>query len=145
MSRTRSAAARPELDDAQRGLIARLEGRFEFWQTAGHYDARHHQVPPEVRHAAGAQLAGAVPHEAHAAWTPPKNRPGAVDTVLAGNAGRQPALLGQQPLARCRLGRRAAGVARIPADGIGNGHGVLVDRHGKDLMKQTSFVHGLHG
>ena len=44
----------------------------------------------------------AIPHEAHGAWAPPKNRPGAVDTVLAGNDGRQESLL---PL---RMGRMAA-------------------------------------
>ena len=43
-----------------------------------------------------------MPHEAHAEWTPPKNRPNPVDIVVAGNAGRQEQFV---PL---RMGRMAA-------------------------------------
>ena len=100
--RRRPAIAPPALDDTQRALIARLEPTFEFWQTGAAYQAGRHQEPHDVRRAGGAQLAAVLPHEAHAAWTPPKNRPGAADTVIAGNAGRQKALI---PL---RMGRMAA-------------------------------------
>jgi uncharacterized protein (DUF2252 family) len=102
MTRSRPPIAHTALDDTQRALIKRLELTFEFWQTAAAYEPFHHQEPPEVRRATGTQLARALPHDAHAVWTPPKNRPGAVDTVLSGNAGRQEALI---PL---RMGRMAA-------------------------------------
>ena len=57
---------------------------------------------PDQRLAAGAQIQERVPHAAHAAWTPPKNRPSPVDIVVAGNAGRQEQYV---PL---RMGRMAA-------------------------------------
>ena len=94
--------ARPELDEAQRALIAQLEGGLEFWQTAGAYEAERHQEPPELRLLAGVELAKRVPHASHAEWKPPRNRPNPVDVVVAGNAGRVAELV---PL---RMGRMAA-------------------------------------
>ena len=41
-----------------------------------------------------------LPHAAHAAWKPPKNRPSPVDIVVAGNAGRQQHLV---PLRMARM------------------------------------------
>jgi hypothetical protein len=92
----------PEPDDTQRALLAELERGLEFWQSAGSYEAERHQEPPDLRRSAGAELARRVPHDAHAQWTPPKNRPSPVDVVEAGNAGRVAELV---PL---RMGRMAA-------------------------------------
>ena len=50
----------------------------------------------------GKQCRTDVPRESHATWTPPANRPSAVDTVLASNEGRQ------QHLVPLRMGRMAA-------------------------------------
>src|SRR5262245_25701378 len=101
-SRRSGGPARPELDEAQRALIARLEDGLDFWQTAGAYAAERHQEPPNLRRQAGAQLAKRVPHTSHAEWKAPKNRPNPVDVVVAGNAGRVAELV---PL---RMGRMAA-------------------------------------
>ena len=59
-------------------------------------------VPWEERRAEGKKLRKAVPRESHAEWSPPKNRPDPVKTVMANNKGRQKDLI---PL---RMGRMAA-------------------------------------
>jgi uncharacterized protein (DUF2252 family) len=101
-SRRSGGRARPQLDETQRALNARLEGGLEFWQTAGSYEAERHQDPPDLRRLAGVELAKRVPQASHAEWKPPKNRPSPVDMVVAGNAGRVAELV---PL---RMGRMAA-------------------------------------
>jgi uncharacterized protein (DUF2252 family) len=92
----------PALDAQQLAMIAKLASSREAWQNPGKYEAEHHVDPAETRLAAGAGLRRSVPHEAHAEWAPPKNRPNPVDIVIAGNAGRQDHLV---PL---RMGRMAA-------------------------------------
>jgi uncharacterized protein (DUF2252 family) len=89
------------LDATQRALIARLESSRESWHSSGRYEPERPQDPPTRRRAAGARVRERFPLETHAAWTPPKHRPHAVDIVLAGNAGRQEHLV---PL---RMGRMA--------------------------------------
>src|SRR5262245_30456882 len=97
-----SGGALPEPDDTQRALLAQLEGGLEFWQSAGSYEAERYQQPEPLRRQAGADLVTRVPHAAQADWARPKNRPSAVDVVVAGNAGRIAELV---PL---RMGRMAA-------------------------------------
>jgi len=92
----------PRPDAAQRALITTLESSREAWQTVGRYEADRPQEPPARRAEAGAKILARVPHAAHAEWTAPKHRPSPVDTVLAGNAGRQEQFV---PL---RMGRMAA-------------------------------------
>jgi uncharacterized protein (DUF2252 family) len=55
----------------------------------------------EQRRAEGKKLRTSVPREAHAEWSPPKNRPDPIKTVMASNKGRQKQLI---PL---RMGRMA--------------------------------------
>src|SRR5580658_519851 len=55
----------------------------------------------EQRRAEGKKLRTSVPREAHAEWSPPKNRPNPIKTVMASNKGRQKQLI---PL---RMGRMA--------------------------------------
>ena len=98
----RPPPAIPALDAQQQALIAKLNSSREAWQTTAPYQPEHHLDPPGVRRATGAAMLKSVPHEAHAGWTPPKNRPNPVDIVMAGNAGRQENLV---PL---RMGRMAA-------------------------------------
>ena len=97
----RPSPAPVALDATQQALLAKLESSREPWQTIGRYDAERPQEHPERRRAAGAQVLKSVPHAAHAAWAPPKNRPNPVDTVVAGNAGRQ------EDLVPLRMGRMA--------------------------------------
>jgi uncharacterized protein (DUF2252 family) len=99
LTRTRTPLS---LDETQRALFAQLDDGLEFWQAVGTYEAEHHQEPLALSHAAGDQLLKAVPHAAHGIWVRPKNRPSPVDTLVAGNAGRQDELV---PL---RMGRMAA-------------------------------------
>ncbi len=88
------------LDATQKELIARLEASRETWHTTAAYDPERSQDPPAVRQKAGALLRKQVPHAAHAAWKPPKQRPSPVDIVVAGNAGRQEHLV---PLRMARM------------------------------------------
>jgi uncharacterized protein (DUF2252 family) len=101
--RNRHMSRRAQLsqDETQRALFAQLDG-LEFWQSVGTYEAARHQESLTLRRAAGAQMLKVVPHAAHATWVRPKNRPSAVDIVVAGNIGRQADLV---PL---RMGRMAA-------------------------------------
>jgi uncharacterized protein (DUF2252 family) len=92
----------PALDATQQALIAKLASSREPWQTIGPYEAERPQSNHTTRLATGAQLLKAVPHEAHAEWSPPKHRPSPVDIVVAGNTGRQEEFV---PL---RMGRMAA-------------------------------------
>ena len=78
------------------------ESSRETWQTIGRYEPERHHEHPDQRRAAAVQVLRRVPHEAHAEWTPPNNRPNPVDIVVAGNAGRQEQFV---PL---RMGRMAA-------------------------------------
>ena len=98
----RPSPKQPALDATQQALIAQLQLSREPWQTIGRYEPERPHEHPARRRAAGAEIAKRVPHAAHAEWTPPKNRPKPVDTVVAGNAGRQEELV---PL---RMGRMAA-------------------------------------
>jgi uncharacterized protein (DUF2252 family) len=103
-SRSQAAAKRialPLLDATQKALIAQLESTREVWQTTTRYNAASPQDPPDRRRSAGVQIRKAVPHALHASWTVPKNRPGPVDIIVAGNAGRMEHLV---PL---RMGRMA--------------------------------------
>ena len=88
------------LDATQKELIARLEASREAWQTTAAYDPERYQDPPAVRQKKGAALRKQVPHEAHAPWKPPRQRPSPVDVVVAGNAGRQEHLV---PLRMARM------------------------------------------
>jgi hypothetical protein len=90
------------LDATQQALIAQLAVSREVWHSFGRYAPERSQEHPAQRLADGTQILERVPHAAHAAWTPPKNRPGPVDIVVAGNAGRQEQYV---PL---RMGRMAA-------------------------------------
>src|SRR5688572_20227248 len=92
----------PGLDAMQQALIAKLASSRETWQTIDRYDAERPGAHGSTRRASGAQLLKGVPHEAHAAWVPPKHRPSPVDIVVAGNVGRQEEFV---PL---RMGRMAA-------------------------------------
>jgi uncharacterized protein (DUF2252 family) len=58
----------------------------------------------QERYAAGKALRAACPRETHAEWKPPKDRPDAVQTVLAAEKGRLPELL---PLRHGRMVRSA--------------------------------------
>lgn len=98
----RSSPGTSTLDATQQAVISKLEAGRERWQASGIYDPERPLESQAKRRAAGAKMLKSVPHSAHAAWTPPKNRPAAVDTVLAGNNGRQEHLI---PL---RIGRMAA-------------------------------------
>ena len=89
------------LDATQKALMAQLESIREVWQTTSPYNAASPQDPPARRRSAGVQIRKAVPHALHASWTAPKNRPGPVDIIVAGNAGRLEHLV---PL---RMGRMA--------------------------------------
>ena len=66
------------------------------------FDLDRKAVSWEERRAEGKKLRRDVPREAHAEWSPPKNRPDPVKTVVANNKGRQKDLM---PL---RMGRMAA-------------------------------------
>ncbi len=66
------------------------------------FDLDRKAVPWEERRAEGKSLRKAIPRESHAEWSPPKNRPNPVETVMASNKGRQKNLI---PL---RMGRMAA-------------------------------------
>ncbi len=66
------------------------------------FDLGRAAVPWEERRSDGKRLRKAIPRESHAEWTPPKNRPDPVKTVMANNKGRQKDLI---PL---RMGRMAA-------------------------------------
>jgi len=77
------------LDPTQKKLISQLQASRESWQQSGTYNAEQYQDPPAVRRSRGSSLRKVLPHAAHAAWKPPKNRPSPVDIVVAGNAGRQ--------------------------------------------------------
>ncbi len=92
----------PPLDATQQALIAQLDASREAWHGFGRYAPERSQEHPAQRLADGVQVLERVPHAAHAAWTPPKNRPSPVDIVVAGNAGRQEQYV---PL---RMGRMAA-------------------------------------
>jgi uncharacterized protein (DUF2252 family) len=88
------------LDATQKELIARLEASREAWQTTAAYDPERYQDPPAVRQKKGAALRKRVPHEAHAPWKAPRQRPSPVDIVVAGNTGRQEQLV---PLRMARM------------------------------------------
>ena len=92
----------PGLDATQKALIAKLTTSREVWQSMGRYEPEHQVDSPESRRTSGAGMLKDVPYAAHGEWTPPGNRPGPVDIVVAGNAGRQEHLV---PL---RIGRMAA-------------------------------------
>ena len=96
-----NSVALPSLDAAQKALIARLAPCREPWQTIRPYNAGIPQEPAAQRRSSGEALRQAVPLESHASWTPPKNRPSAVDIVVAGNAGRL------EHLIALRIGRMA--------------------------------------
>ena len=98
----RPSPRQPALDVTQQALIAQLQSSREPWQTIGRYDPSVPTSIPRDGAPPGAEIAKRVPHAAHAEWTPPTNRPKPVDTVVAGNAGRQEELV---PL---RMGRMAA-------------------------------------
>src|SRR5580698_5261513 len=66
------------------------------------FDLERKPVSWKERRAAGKKLRASVPRESHAQWSPPKNRPDPVKTVMANNKGRQKDLI---PL---RMGRMAA-------------------------------------
>src|SRR5271167_786080 len=66
------------------------------------FDFRNEVESWERRRVEGKALRGKTPHEAQAEWSPPKDRPDPVATVLESNAGRQEHLV---PL---RMGRMAA-------------------------------------
>ena len=93
----------PDLDATQELVIAVLKTTREHWHSSvDPYSPLKAHVSVPTRYAAGKALRNKVPRESHAEWNPPKNRPPAVDLVMAGNAGRQPELV---PL---RIGRMAA-------------------------------------
>jgi len=126
-STKRAPDVSPRLDTAQRALIATLESSREGWQTIGRYEADRPQEPPARRFASGQKLLGRVPHAAHAEWTAPKHRPNPVDTVLAGNAGRQerfvPLRMGRMAVSPFAFLRGAAAVmawdlSHTPVSGI---------------------------
>ena len=99
---TRPSRTLPSLDPTQQALIAQLALSREPFHTIQRYAPERPNDHPDQRLAAGAQIQERVPHAAHAGWTAPKNRPGPVDIVVAGNAGRQEQYV---PL---RMGRMAA-------------------------------------
>ena len=92
----------PPLDATQHALVARLAVSRDPWHSFGRYVPERPQEHSAERRADGVQLLERVPHAAHAGWTPPRNRPGPVDIVVSGNAGRQEQYV---PL---RMGRMAA-------------------------------------
>lgn len=98
----RSAGLIPDLDARQKEVIAQLRSTFEFWQSPVPYDPLTSHDSTKTRYEAGAALRKSVPLESHAEWKAPENRPGGVDFVVAGNAGRQEEFV---PL---RMGRMAA-------------------------------------
>jgi uncharacterized protein (DUF2252 family) len=71
-------------------------------QPLPEFDLKRKAVPWEERRAAGKKIRSAITRESHAEWSPPKNRPDPVKTVVADNKGRQKHLV---PL---RMGRMAA-------------------------------------
>jgi len=90
------------LDATQQALITKLASSREPFQAIGRYEADRPEEHYATKRAIGSHLSKSVPHEAHAEWTPPTNRPSPVDIVVAGNAGRQEEFV---PL---RMGRMAA-------------------------------------
>jgi uncharacterized protein (DUF2252 family) len=98
----RSSPGLPKLDGTQQALVAKLAAGRELWQASGAYEPERPLGSSATRRDAGAKMRESVPHSAHAKWTPPRNRPHPVDTVVAGNEGRQEHLV---PL---RMGRMAA-------------------------------------
>jgi len=64
-------------------------------------DLRRAREPWEARRAAGKLLREKVPREAHADWSPPKDRPSPIDVVVQTNRGRQKELI---PMRMSRMG-----------------------------------------
>ncbi len=98
-----TSLALPALDQKQAALIAQLESSREPWQTISPYEPEHAQLHAATRRADALRIRQSVPHEAHAEWTAPKNRPNPVDILVVANAGRQ------APDHACACGLSAAG------------------------------------
>ena len=95
-----SSTLAPERPASLHGGIAALMP--EFWQTQPGYDPLRPLESVESRVEKGRARREQTPREAHAAWEPAAGRPDPVEILVAGNEGRQEALI---PL---RMGRMAA-------------------------------------
>ncbi len=108
-------------------VASHLSPELEPWQREPNYDPRQWLEPWQRRREDGKKLRARVSREAQGKWHPPKNRPDPVDTLMAGNAGRQPQFV---PLRMTRMAsspfaflRGSAAVmawdlSRTPATGI---------------------------
>ena len=83
-------------------LKARAASPFELGDARSiPVDLRRAREPWERRRAAGKHLREKIPREAHADWSPPKDRPSPVDIVMETNRGRQKELI---PMRMSRMG-----------------------------------------
>jgi uncharacterized protein (DUF2252 family) len=79
-----------------------IDAQREYFQTAGAFDPTRPAESVRTRYAHGKELRKQTPRESHAEFHPASDRADAVETVLAGNVGREESLV---PLRMARMAR----------------------------------------